>query len=218
MPRIARIVVPFIPHHVVQRGNRRLPTFFCDDDYRMYISIMSKWLSHWEVEVWAYCLMPNHVHLVTVPPSKEALSSSIGEGHRRYSYIINSREGWRGHLWQYRFASYPMDEAYLYAAVRYVELNPVRANLVQVPWEYRWSSAKAHLTGLDDRLVKAKPLLDKFGNWQNVLSDDLSKYDYDTLRQNEKKGKPLGDASFISRVEEQSGLRIHSSSVRSLDK
>jgi len=147
MSRIARVVVPEVPHHITQRGNRRLQTFFCDEDYEAYRDLMSQWCTRWGIEVWAYCLMPNHVHLIAVPPSEKALSQAIGEAHRRYTRRVNFREGWRGHLWQGRFASFPMDKTHLYLAARYVELNPVRAKFVKKPQEYRWSSAAAHIAG-----------------------------------------------------------------------
>ena len=107
----------------------------------------------------ARVVVPNHVHLIAVPESENGLRQAIGEAHRRYSRRINFREHWRGHLWQGRFASFVMDEAYLLAAARYVELNPVRAKLLAEPGNYPWSSASAHLAGKDDMLVKVAPLL-----------------------------------------------------------
>ena len=122
---------------------------------------MAEWCRKWQVEIWAWCLMPNHVHLIAVPKNEEGLARAIGEAHRRYTRRINSREGWRGHLWQERFASFPMDENYLLVATRYVEMNPVRAGMVHAPEDYRWSSARAHLEGQDDQLVKVAPLLER---------------------------------------------------------
>jgi putative transposase len=110
MGRIARVVVPGLPHHVTQRGNRRQRTFSWDDDYQAYLQLMAQWCGEWQVEIWCYCLMPNHVHLIAVPASKNALRQAIGEAHRRYTRRINSRERWRGHLWQGRFASFVMDD------------------------------------------------------------------------------------------------------------
>jgi Transposase and inactivated derivatives len=115
---------------------------------------MAEWCARCGVEVWAYCLMPNHVHLIAVPNSEGGLRRALGEAHRRYTRYVNFWEGWRGHLWQGRFASFVMDESYLLAAVRYVELNPVRARLVREPEVYPWSSAAAHVRGADDALVK----------------------------------------------------------------
>jgi len=110
MARIVRVVAPGIPHHITQRGNRRQQTFFNDDDYRAYLSLMAEWCNKYDVGIWCYCLIPNHVHLIAVPKTKDGLNLATGEAHRRYSRRINFREGWRGHLWQGRFASFMMDE------------------------------------------------------------------------------------------------------------
>ena len=114
--------------------------------------------------------MPNHVHLIVVPQSAESLRRAIGEAHRRYTWWINFREGWRGHPWQGRFASFVMDEDHLLTAARYVELNPVCAGLVQAPSRYRWSSAAAHLKGRDDALVQVAPLLQMVPNWRRLFT------------------------------------------------
>ena len=129
MARLARVVIPGMPHHITQRGNRRQPTFFCEEDYAAYLELMGQWCKERGVAVWAYCLMPNHVHLIAVPKSEDGLRRAIGKAHRRYTRRVNFREQWRGHLWQGRFASFVLDEPYLLAAARYVELNPVRAGL-----------------------------------------------------------------------------------------
>ena len=202
MARIARVVAPGLPHHVTQRGNRRQKTFFFEEDYDEYIRLMSEWCSRWKVEVWAYCLMPNHVHMIVVPESEEGLRCAIGEAHRRYTRLINFREGWRGHLWQGRFASFPMDENYLLAAVRYVELNPVRARLVENPEAYQWSSAVAHILGKDDNLVKVKPLLEIVGDWKGVLLGGISEDEAEKIRHHEKTGRPLGGEGFVSKLED----------------
>jgi putative transposase len=109
MARLARVVAPGVPHHITQRGNRRQRTFFVDGDYEAYLELMAEWCAEWEVAVWAYCLMPDHVHLIAVPGSEDGLRRAIGEAHRRYTRHVNFREGWRGHLWQGRFASFPAD-------------------------------------------------------------------------------------------------------------
>ncbi|MBF0273576.1 MAG: transposase [Magnetococcales bacterium] len=201
MARLARAVIPGEPHHVTQRGNRRQQTFFQDEDYRLYLQLMSEWCALMDVEVWAYCLMPNHVHLIAVPRSEEGLRKAIGEAHRRYTRHINFREKWRGHLWQGRFSSFPMDEAHLLTAARYVELNPVRARLVQNPSDYPWSSTQAHLSRKNDILVNTSPLLTRVEDWGTFLSKGFSEEDLEILRQHERTGRPLGDASFLSRME-----------------
>src|SRR5208337_2974495 len=141
MAQLARVVIPGVPHHLTQRGNRRQKVFFGQDDYEAYLELLREWCAERGVEVWAYCLMPNHVHLIVVPQSEEGLRRAIGEAHRRYTRRVNFREDWRGHLWQGRFASFPVDEEHLIAAARYVERNPVRARLARRAWDYRWSSA-----------------------------------------------------------------------------
>lgn len=200
MARIARVIAPGFPHHITQRGNRRQQTFFCDDDYRAYLELMAHWCRKCGVEVWAWCLMPNHVHIIAVPQQEQSLARAIGEAHRRYTRRINFRQGWRGHLWQERFGSFPMDENYLLAAARYVEMNPVVAGLVEKPWDYAWSSAKAHVDGKDDILVKVEPLLELAGNWRNFLSTE-SEIDVDSLRKHERSGRPLGKDSFVEELE-----------------
>jgi len=201
MARIARVVVPGIPHHVTQRGNRRQQTFFIDADYRLYKTLMAEWCTRHGVVVWAYCLMPNHTHLIAVPSSNDGLRLAIGEAHRRYTHHVNRREGWTGHLWQGRFASFPMDQRYLLAAARYVELNPVRAGLVDSPKDYPWSSTKPHLINQDDGLVKASPLLGLVEDWWKFISEGLSGEDTDKLRKHQRTGRPLGSDVFIKQLE-----------------
>ena len=113
MARIARVVMPGVPHHIVQRGNRRQMAFFSDKDYQTYLTLMSEWCSKHAVEVWAYCLMPNHIHLIAVPKTEEGLRKGIGEAHRRYTRYVNAYKEWRGYLWQGRFSSSPLDQKHL---------------------------------------------------------------------------------------------------------
>ena len=205
MARIARVVAPGIPHHVTQRGNRRQETFFCDENYRVYIALMAEWCSRFNVDVLAYCLMPNHTHLLAVPETQDSLREAIGEAHRRYTRQVNFRLGWRGHLWQGRFASFPMDEKYLLAAARYVELNPVRAGIAEKPGAYAWSSAAAHLAGRDDQIVKVGPLLKMVGDWQVFLSDGVKTEEAEKLDLHERTGRPLGSESFVRKIERRVG-------------
>jgi REP-associated tyrosine transposase len=157
-------------HHVTQRGNPSRQTFFGEEDFQHYLELISRFCRSEQVATWAYCLIPNHVHLIVVPQSAESLRRAIGEAHRRYTRWINFREGWRGCLWQARFASFVMDEDHLLIAARYVELNPVRGGSVQAPSCYRWSSAPAHLKGRDDALVQVAPLLQMAPNWRRLFT------------------------------------------------
>jgi len=184
-----------------------METFFDEEDYETYLQLMREWCNASGVEVWAYCLMPNHVHLVVVPESEESLARGIGEAHRRYTRFINFKKSWKGYLWQGRFASFPMDEDYLLAACRYVELNPVRAKMCARPEEYRWSSVHAHLAGKDDGLVKVEPMLQRVTNWAELLTSGDQAL-YDDVRMHERTGRPLGSESFIERVSSLVGREL----------
>jgi putative transposase len=162
---------------------------------------MAEWCGERGVKVWSYCLMPNHVHLIAVPKSADGLRRAIGEAHRRYTRRINFREKWRGCLWQGRFASFVMDEPYLLAAARYVELNPVRARLVEHPRQWPWSSAKAHLKGRNDGLVSVAPLLAMVGDWKVFLRSAIPEEELRDLREHGRAGRPLGCPAFVARLE-----------------
>ncbi|HLF10393.1 MAG TPA: transposase [Gammaproteobacteria bacterium] len=203
-----RLVVPGYPHHVTQRGNRRQTTFFSPNDYRMYLGLLAEAREAAGIAVWAYCLMPNHVHLVVVPHRHDSLATFFGETHRTYTRRVNFREGWRGHLWQERFHSCVMDERHLLAAVRYTELNPVRAGLCRSAEEWRWSSVHAHLDGTDDMLVAVRPMLDRIDDWPKYLELDSAQSEHNALRQHGRTGRPLGDDAFIECLEKLTGRRL----------
>ena len=202
MARIARVVAPGFPHHVIQRGNRRQQAFFNDGDYSTYLHLMSEWCGKKGVDIWAYCLMPNHVHFIMVPDFAESLKLAVGEAHRRYTSMVNFREDWLGHLWQGRFASYILDNEYLISAVRYIEMNPVKAGLVRYPEEWQWSSAKYYIHGAADPLIKESPLRQTIeGDWKEFLYSSLSDHTIKTLQKHERTGRPLGNKSFIKSIE-----------------
>jgi putative transposase len=205
MARLARLVIPGLPHHITQRGNRRQQTFFNDDDYTAYLELMAEWCLEEGVEIWGYCLMPNHVHLIAVPKTPDSLRRAIGEAHRRYTRRINFREKWRGYLWQGRFASFVMDEPYLLAAARYVELNPVRAKLVANVADWPWRSVRAHFSGRDDRLVKVAPLLAMISDWKAFLRSAMREEELHDLRRHSRTGRLLGSAMFLERLEAMAG-------------
>jgi putative transposase len=208
MARLARMVVPGLPHHVTQRGNRRQLTFFKPDDYLFYLALLAESCDRFDVDIWTYCLMPNHVHLIAVPDSAEGLRRAIGEAHQKYTSAVNLREGWRGHLWQGRFASFPMEERHTLAAARYIELNPVRAGLVSKPEDHPWSSARAHLLGRDDGLVKVAPLLAQVSDWGKFLGLGLDRDLTDQLRKHQRTGRPLGSELFLDQLERALGRML----------
>jgi putative transposase len=201
MARIARVVAPGYAYHITQRRKRRQQVFFGDADYRAYLDLLEEWCARHEVEVWAYCLMANHVHLMAVPHSQEGLAKAIGETHRRYTRLVNFREGWRGYLWQGRFASFPLERSHGVACARYIELNPVRAKLVDEPEAWAWSSARAHITGKYDGLIKCPKPLAGPKEWRSLLGLESSEREARAIRQSERTGRPLGSGRFISRLE-----------------
>jgi putative transposase len=201
MARLARIVVPTIPHHVTQRGNRRADVFFGPDDYRAYMALLAEAAQKAETQVWAYCLMPNHVHLILVPAHEDGLRATLADSHRRYTRRINARNDWTGHLWQGRYGSVAMDEAHLACAVRYVALNPVRAGLVDEAAAWPWSSVQAHLAGRDDELVTVAPVLERFPDFAGLLQGAEDESRTQALRAAESIGRPLGSAAWIDGIE-----------------
>ena len=208
MARLARITVPGIPHHVTQRGNRRQPVFFGEDDYRAYLQELHIQGQRFGLAVWAYCLMTNHVHLIVVPQTEQSLARGLGETHRRYTRRVNFREGWRGYLWQGRFASVPLDEPHLIAAIRYVERNPVAAGLVRRAEDYPWSSARAHVTRAPDALLSACFLTETMADWAAFLATPDEPAPARRLERHLRTGRPLGSAAFIEQIERRLGRSV----------
>jgi len=208
MPRTARVVIPGYPHHVTQRGSRRQRTFFRDEDYCKYLELLASYRRRFGVEIWAYCLMPNHVHHVAVPGQRESLAKLLQLTHQRYSRYVNARENWEGHLWQSRFHSFVMDEAHLLAAVRYVELNPVRAGLCRLPEDWPWSSVHSHLHARADPAVDREPMCGRIRDWSTYLSEGVGGPTEGDLRTLTSSGRPGGDDAFISMLEDLTGKRL----------
>jgi putative transposase len=208
MARIARIVVPGLPHHVTQRGNRGEPIFFEPADYELYRDLLAASCRKAHVAVWAYCLMPNHVHLLLVPKDATGLARALGETHRRYAGYVNARARRTGHLFQGRFSSVAMDEAHLLASARHVSLNPVRARLVKRAKDWAWSSVRAHLKGADDSLVTARPLLDRVGRFADLLARRGETDEFAALRAAETIGRPVGSPAFLARLSRKLGRSV----------
>lgn len=208
MARLARVVVPGHPHHVTQRGNGRARTFFSDDDYALYRDLLAEHCRAADVAVWAWCLMPNHVHLILVPSNADGLRRALAAVHRRYAGIIHARRKRTGHFWQGRFGAVVMDEAYLAAALRYVSLNPVRARLVRRARDWRWSSTRAHLIGKSDGLTALAPICERFPRFADLLDDEPETDLFDRLRAAESIGRPLGDDRFLARIERLTARRL----------
>lgn len=208
MARLARIVIPGLPHLITQRGNRRETVFFNDSDYQAYVDMLVSAVNTADSEVWGWCLMPNHVHLIVVPSHEDGLRQSVANAHRRYTKQINARNQWTGHLWQGRYGSVVMDEEHLINALAYVSLNPVRAGLVKKASDWKWSSVGAHLAGKDDALTTVAPALLRIKNFAKFLEQDIDDNSFTALRQAEIVGRPIGSDDFIETLEEQTGRTL----------
>ncbi len=205
MVKFARLIVPGCPHHVIQRGNRRQRVFFSDEDRAFFLILLGRAAHKHGISIWAYCLMDNHFHLVAVPKSKDSFSRGLGTALRKYSLVINTRENWKGHLWQGRYISYPLDERHCYAAVRYVERNPVRGGLVQRAETYPWSSARPHIVGGPHPLLSPFPLQKSVPNWSTYLGQRDTPEQVDEFQRHELTGRPLGSDEFVKKLEKLTG-------------
>jgi putative transposase len=208
MARLARVVIPGHPHHVTQRGNGGARTFFEDADYALYRDLLADNCRAAGVEVWAWCLMPNHVHLILVPSDPDGLRRALARVHQRYAGVIQARRRRTGHFWQGRFGAVAMDEEHLAAALRYVSLNPVRARLVARAKDWRWASTRAHLRGKADGITVLAPIRDRFPDFADLLACDPEADLFDRLRAAESIGRPLGGDRFLARIERLTGRSL----------
>ncbi len=211
MPRLARSVFPAIPHHVTQRGNRGEDVFFEDQDRLVYLEWIGEYCKKWAVEVLAYCLMTNHIHLILKPSTKEGLQRVLKPVHMRYAQRVNKAKGWKGHLWQGRFFSSPLDDVYTWSAIRYVERNPVRAGLVERAEDYPWSSAAAHCGRVNNPMLVPFPALERAvprSEWSSWLVLPEDNRVVDVLRRNVEKGLPCGSDVFIEKLEKRANRQL----------
>jgi putative transposase len=209
MARLARAVFPGHPHHVTQRGNGRAQTFFDDADYAFYRDLLAEHCAAAGVEVWAWVLMPNHVHLILVPGDRDGLRRALAAVHRRYAGYIHARLKRTGHFWQGRFGCVAMDEGHLGAALAYVALNPVRARLALQATDWAWSSVHAHLGRVaDDGLTMAAPVRDRYPDFQVLIAAGEEAELFTRLRKAETVGRPVGDAAFLEVLERESGRAL----------
>jgi putative transposase len=211
MPRIARTVVAGCAHHITQRGNNRQAVFFVADDRRVYLELLHEQADKYGLKIAGYCLMDNHVHLVAIPQAEDALAHAIGRTHFRYSQYLNRFHRRSGHLWQGRFYSCALDERHFWLALRYVELNPVRAKLCRRPWRYAWSSAAAHTDEhAESELLDLSAWYEQMPAeaWRKELSRGLKDAELAQMRLRTHTGRPLGSDSFLSKLEALLGRRL----------
>ena len=209
MPRFTRVVVPGFPHHITQRGNRKTATFYDSRDCEIYTRLLRQYSRRHRLSIWAYVLMKNHVHLVGVPEDETSLPSTMRDAHSAYAAYFNRTYGTVGHLWQGRFFSCVLDSDHLRNAVRYVELNPVRAGLVQRAEDYAWSSAAAHCGLRSDMLVTEEfPPGQWPRDWSAWLAEAESPEQRTLLRKHTLSGHPSGSERFVIELERRLGRRI----------
>jgi len=206
MPRIARVVAIDYPHHITQRGNNRDTVFFDNEDMAYYLEVLSRYSRRWEFEVLAYCLMTNHVHILAIPGREESLSRGIGGTNLVYTQHINRKYKRSGRLWQNRFFSTIVEkEPYLWAVMRYIESNPVRAGLAQRAEEYRWSSCRAHVVGFEDPVLTGKGWFEEeeIRAYNEFLLEDDGGKAGELISKATTTGRPLGGVEFIKSLEEK---------------
>lgn len=216
MPRKARVVVPGRPHHITQRGNNRQPVFFSQGDYHVYLAMLREQAEQFGLKIEAYCLMPNHVHLVGTPQDEQSLAKSVGSTHQKFAQFINRHQKRSGHLWQDRPFSCVLDEPHFWNAVGYVERNPVRASIVKDATEYTWSSAAGHCGQGDySRLLDLSRWNDILGgrDWPGRLRDPDEQAVLAALRSSTMTGRPCGDKKFIEKLEQMLGVKLTSSPI-----
>jgi len=210
MPRRARITAAGVPHHVVQRGHNREATFFADEDYLAYRHSLKEGAQRYRCAIHAYALMTNHVHLLLTPANEDGLSRLMRYLGSRYVQYINYVYKRRGTLWEGRFKSSVVDqEQYLLTCYRYIELNPVRANMVKQPQDYRWTSYAHHVQGKQDDLIEDHPLYLALGEtdearreaYRALLRYQLDDTDITEIRTCLNKGLAVGAERFKDQIE-----------------
>jgi putative transposase len=210
MAKIARVVVPGVPHHVAQCGMRSTAVFSDAADRREYLWLLQEQADRFGLSFLAWCLLPNQVHLLAVPRREDSLARVVGETHRLYTLMVNSREDVRGHLFQERFHSYPVQrDRRMAAAARYIETAPVRARLVKRAADWKWPSARYHLGRSKwDPLHCDPDLLGYAEDWREVLADPSDREEAKLIELHLRTGRPLGSESWVEALEHRLGRRL----------
>jgi putative transposase len=211
MPRRARIVAVGLPHHITQRGNFSQAVFENDKDRERYLSWIQEYSAKYKLSNLAYCLMPNHIHFISIPRQEESLARTFNTAHMRYSQYANRKNQRSGHLWQGRFFSCVLDGQHLVAAARYIERNPVRAKLVDKPWQWKWSSAAFHAQRgkssitLEDifKFIEIRPL-----EWEKLMIATEDKDTVESIKRHTLVGRPLGNSHFLETMEKRFQIKL----------
>lgn len=208
MPRVKRLVVPGLPHHITQRGNQGQQVFFGEKDGQHYMEDLVEYAARAETKILAFCLMPNHIHLILEPAHEDGLRAALAPVHHRHAMRLNKRDEGGGHIWQGRFYSNPMDDRHAIAAKRYVELNPVRSGLVTKPEAWRWSSAKHHL-GLEHFDFISSSQFDwPSDKWRAFLNEGVPERELAYIQKTELTHQVMGDDRFIDQLEQRTGQKL----------
>ena len=216
MPRRARLLVPGVPVHLIQRGNNRSACFYAEDDYRFYLEHLAEQATKHGCALHAYCLMTNHVHLLMTPQHKDSLGQLMKALGQRYVQYVNRTYRRSGTLWEGRFRSFLLqEETYVLACYRYIELNPIRAAMVAHPAEYRWSSYRGNAQGETNALLTPHPLYRSLGsdgaerqaNYRELFRCELDPGLIDEIRLATNGNFALGNSLFIDQIEQALGRR-----------
>ena len=219
MPRKPRHYLPGIPAHIIQRGNNRQACFYTPEDYRFYLTCLSEAADRFDVAIHAYVLMTNHVHLLMTPAHEEGIGHLIQSVGRRYVRYINGLYQRSGTLWEGRHKGSLIDsEHYLLACYRYIELNPVRANMITDPAEYRWSSYRHHAFGEQDPIIRDHALYERLGKtpaerqqaYQLLFKTHVNESQLKHIRETAQSSVPLGNERFREQIEAALGRRVGS--------
>lgn len=208
MARIARVVVPGLPHLVTQRGENDRQVFFSEEDRKEYLKLLADSCRRWSVKILAYCLLPNRVRLVVTPTTSTGMARALGETHRRYAKQANLRGGREGKLWHARFSSCPLEPAWAARAVRAVERASIDEGLAAKAEDYKWSSAPAHAGRDASAPVDKAPLPGVEKKWPRFLAEANTAEEIRALEVSERTGRPLGTLEFVLDLEKKHGRRF----------
>jgi len=217
MPRKPRFIIPNVPVHIVQRGHSRDPVFFEDADYLAYLGWLKSAAERYHCAIHAYVLMTNHIHILATPRETDSITRMMQFLGRHYVPYINHTYGTSGSIWEGRYkASLIQDEHYLLTCMRYIELNPVRADMVRSPAHYRWSSYRANAQGKMDELITPHAIyisLDKTTDarcsaYKELFKAHVEPQDLNDIRSSLQTGTPLGNDHFKQKIENKLGLKV----------
>lgn len=217
MPRRARIMLPGVPVHVIQRGNNRGACFFADEDYTLYLDALKDLAEKFSCAIHAYVLMTNHVHVLVTAQEPDGVSLVMKNLGQRYVQYVNRTHRRSGTLWEGRFRScLTQSESYVLACYRYIELNPVRAGMVKHPREYRWSSYRVNAEGKSSELVSphrqylrlGRDDSERYAAYRSLFSTQLDEQTVRSIRDATNGGYVLGNSRFQSQVAETLGRRV----------